>query len=79
MALDSISTYKLSQKHSKEEAERGSEMIMLFVQGGTYLLRHRKSFILLHSMQKGTLQPASQNSTLEQQATMEFWENREVV
>ena len=79
MALDSISTYKLSHKHSKEQAECDSEMIMLFVQGGIYVLRHGKSFILLHCMQKGTLQPAIQNNALELQATMGFWENREVV
>lgn len=53
-ALDSIFAYRLSHKHSKEQAECDSEMIMLFVRGGTYLLRHGKSFILLHSMQKGT-------------------------
>lgn len=79
MSLDSIFTYKLSHKHSKEQAECDSEMIMLFVQGGTYLLKHGRSFTLLHSMQKGTLQLAIQNNALELQVTRRFGENSKVV
>lgn len=48
VALDSVSTYKLSHKHSKEQAEHDSEMIMLFVPVKTQQKLHA-----LHSMQQG--------------------------